>query len=160
MTKDEDVIYMLILWSSLAGLLLYLEIAYHFAGFGWSEFNLVYTVALVTVWTGAETMLIGMLRGWLKKAAYQLALWLPVVWTSAQLVYLRIFKQPLLMEAMFRGGGDALSNYWREALDGILGALPFIVAFALPVILMLVVFRKFRWRLPKPPLRLKAQIWM
>ena len=92
MTKDEDVIYMLILWSSLAGLLLYLEIAYHFAGFGWSEFNLVYTVALVTVWTGAETMLIGMLRGWLKKAAYQLALWLPVVWTSAQLVYLRIFK--------------------------------------------------------------------
>ncbi len=148
MTKDEDVIYMLILWSSLAGLLLYLEIAYHFAGFGWSEFNLVYTVALVTVWTGAETMLIGMLRGWLKKAAYQLALWLPVVWTSAQLVYLRIFKQPLLMEAMFRGGGDALSNYWREALDGILGALPFIVAFALPVILMLVVFRKFRWRLP------------
>lgn len=139
---------MLILWSSLAGLSLYLEIAYHLAGFGWSGFHLLYTVALVTVWTGAETLLIGALRGWLKKLVYQLALWFPVVWTSAQLVYLRIFKQPLLMEAMFRGGGDALSNYWREALDGILGALPFIIAFILPVVLMLVVFRRFRWRLP------------
>lgn len=139
---------MAVLWSSLAGLLLYLEIVYHFAGFGASGFNLVYAAAVVVAWASVETMLIGVIRGRIKKVLYQAALWLPVVWTSAQLVYLRIFKQPLLMEAMFRGGGNALSNYWREALDGILGALPFIVIFALPVVLMLVVFRRFRWRLP------------
>lgn len=140
--------YMFILWSSLAGLLLYLEIAYHFAGFGWTGFNPVYALALAAAWAGAETLLIGILRGRLKKVVYQAALWFPVVWTSAQLVYLRIFREPLLVEAMIRGGGDALSNYWREALAGILGALPFIAVFALPVVLMLIVFRRFRWRLP------------
>ena len=139
---------MAVLWSSLAGLLLYLEIAYHFAGFGAGGFNLLYTAAVVVAWAGVETMLIGVVRGRIKKVLYQAALWLPVVWTSAQLVYLRIFKQPLLMEAMFRGGGNALSNYWREALDGILGAMPFIVVFFLPVVLMLLVFRRFRWKLP------------
>lgn len=139
---------MVILWSSLAGLLLYLEVIYHLAGFGWVGFNPAYAIALIVVWSGVETMLIGVLRGWVKKACYQLALWTPVVWTGAQLVYLRIFRQPLLMEAMVRGGGDALSNYWREALDGIIKTLPFIALLVLPVAILLVTLRRHRWKLP------------
>lgn len=139
---------MFVLWSCLAGLLLYLEVVYHFAGFGWSGFWPWYVLALCAAWAGVETMLVGVLRGWIKKVFWQLFIWLPVVWVSAQLVYLKIFRQPLLMEAMFRGGGDALSNYWREALDGILGTLPVILLLAFPAAAMLTVMRLRRWRLP------------
>jgi len=128
--------------------MLYLEAVYHLAGFGWTEFRPWYVLTLIIVWSGVGTILVGIFRGWVKKVFWQLFLWLPVVWVSAQLVYLRIFRQPLLMEAVFQGGSDALSNYWREALDGILAMLPFIALLVLPVILMLIVFRKRRWRLP------------
>ena len=137
---------MLILWCSLAGLMLYLELVYHFSGFGWSGFWPVYLIMLITAWAGVETIIIGVLRKWLKKFAWYLALWLPVVWTGAQLVYLRIFRQPLLWEAMFRGGGDALTNYWREALDGILRALPFLILLILPAVALPLVLKRVRVR--------------
>lgn len=58
---------MLILWCSLAGLMLYLELVYHFSGFGWSGFWPVYLIMLITAWAGVETIIIGVLRKWLKK---------------------------------------------------------------------------------------------
>lgn len=139
---------MLALWGNLAGLLLYLELAYHFIGFGWSGFHLVYAISLIMVQSGAETLLIGILRGRIKKTCYYAMLWLPVIWTGAQLVYLRIFKQPMLLAAMFRGGGDALTNYWREALSGILGALPFLILLALPAAVLPIILKKRKWILP------------
>lgn len=139
---------MLILWGTLAGLLLYLEFIYHFVGFGQSGFRPLYAALLIMAWAGAETLLTGVLRGRLKKAFYRLSLWIPVVWTGAQLVYLRIFKQPLLMEAAFRSGGEALTNYWREALAGIYASLPFLVLLILPAILLPIVLKKCKWELP------------
>ena len=139
---------MLVLWSSLVGLTLYLELVYHFSGFGWSGFQFFYVLALAVAWAGVETLLVGVLRGRVKKICFQVFLWMPVVWTGAQLVYLRIFKQPMLWEAIFRGGGDALSNYWREALDGVVGALPFLAILILPVPVLLLVLKKLEWKLP------------
>ncbi len=139
---------MYMIWGSLAGLLLYLEIVYHLSGFGLSGCNPVYTITLIAAWSGVQTMLIGVLKGRWKKAAYYCFLWIAVIWYSVQLVYLRIFKQPLLWEAVFRGGGDALSNYWREALEGLLGALPFVLLFLLPAIALGVVLHKSEWKFP------------
>lgn len=139
---------MLVLWGILAGLMLYLEITYHFTGFGWSGFNPAFAVILIIIWSGAATMLIGVLRGRLKKICCYFTLWCPVVWTGAQLVYLRIFRQPLLWEAVFRGGGDALTNYWREALEGVLGTLPFLLLLILPAAALTVAFKKGKLTLP------------
>lgn len=140
---------MFVLWSSLAGLMLYLELVYHFSGFGISGFNPVYLIFLIAAWAGAETLLVGVLKGKLKRFCYQLFLWLPVVWTGAQLVYLRIFRQPLLWEAAFREGGDALTSYWREALNGLLGASPCLVLLILPVPVLHIVLKKCGWKLPQ-----------
>ena len=140
---------MLVLWGTLAGLAFWLELVYHFSGFGWTLFNPIYGIFLIIAWTGIWTLLIGILRGKPKKFVYYIALWLPVVWTSAQLVYLRIFKQPLLWEAIIYRGGDALTNYWREALTGILGTLPFIALMVLPVVIVPILQKRNRWRLPK-----------
>lgn len=139
---------MMVLWGSLAGLLVYLELVYHIVGFGWAEFRPAYPAALILAWTGVETLLIGVLRGRGKKMCYILAVCFPVVWTGAQLVYLRIFKQPLLWEAVFRGGWEALTNYWREVLAGIVGALPFLVLLVLPAAALVLFRGKQGRRLP------------
>ena len=140
---------MLILWGTLAGLALWLELVYHFSGFGWTAFNPIYAAALIIAWAGIWTLPVGLLKGKLKKIIYYLALWLPTVWTSVQLVYLRIFKQPLLWEGMIRGAQDALTNYWREALVSILGALPYILLLVLPVVILPIILKKRGISLPQ-----------
>lgn len=140
---------MLVLWGSLAGFLIYLEAVYHFSGFGWSGYYPIYTFCLIAVWSGAAAILVGVVRGRLKKVIFYLFLWFFTVWACVQLVYLRIFKQPLLWEAAVRGGGDALTNYWREALMGILGALPFLILMLLPGIVAGIVLHKKKWQFPK-----------
>lgn len=139
---------MYVIWGSMAGILLYLEFVYHLSGFGLSSCNPIYTIALILAWSGAQTMLVGVLKGRGKKIIYYFFLWIAVFWYIVQLVYLRIFKQPLLWEAIFRGGGDALTNYWREALEGFLGTLPFIALFLLPPIVEGIVLHRLEWKFP------------
>ena len=140
---------MLVLWGTLAGLALWLELVYHFSGFGWAMLNPFYVFFLIVAWSGGLTLLIGVLKKRIKKIVYYVAIWLPVVWTSAQLVYLRIFKQPLLWEVMIRGGEDALTNYWREALTGILKALPFLILLMLPAIAIPILLKWHGWQMPQ-----------
>ena len=140
---------MLVLWGTFAGIALWLELVYHFSGFGWTMLNPFYMIFLIMAWSGVWTLLVGLLKKRLKKIVYYVAIWLPTVWTSAQLVYLRIFKQPLLWEVMIHGGGDALTNYWREALVGILKALPFILLLILPAIAVPVYLKWYGWRMPQ-----------
>ena len=140
---------MLVLWGTLAGLAFWLELVYHFSGFGWTLFNPIYGIFLIIAWTGIWTLLIGILRGKPKRIVYYTALWLPVVWTSVQLVYLRIFKQPLLWRMMVMEGENALTNYWREALIGIGKTLPFIILLMLPAIVLPLLLKRHNWQLPQ-----------
>lgn len=140
---------MLVLWGTMAGIALWLELVYHFSGFGWTMLNPVYAIFLILAWSGVWTLLVGLLKKRLKKIVYYVAIWLPTVWTCAQLVYLRIFKQPLLWDIMIHGGGDALTNYWREALVGFLKALPMIILLILPAIAVPIYLKWYGWRLPK-----------
>jgi len=139
---------MLLLLGSLAGILLYLEIVYHFCGFGWSGYQPFYSVMLILVYAGVEGFLVGLLKGKLKKTAYYLFLWTPIVWAGLQYVYLHIFKQPLLWEAVFRGAGDALTNYWKEALLGVAQSLPVLLLMVAPAVVLGILFRKRKWELP------------
>ena len=58
---------MLILWGTLAGLALWLELVYHFSGFGWTAFNPIYAAALIIAWAGIWTLPVGLLKGKFKK---------------------------------------------------------------------------------------------
>ena len=140
---------MSIIWGTLAGLLLYLEIVYHLSGFGWSGCNPIYTIMLILAWSGIQTKLVRVVKTRFKNLLYYSFIWFAVVWTGVQLVYLRIFKQPMLWEAVFRGGGDALTNYWREALDGVLGALPFLLLLVLPAVVIGIVIHRTGWQMPQ-----------
>jgi len=143
---------MLMIWASLAGTLLYMEIVYHFGCFGWSGCNPLYALFLILIWSAAMSAAVSAAGGRWKKILYYGFLWLAAVWTGAQVVYLKIFKQPLLWEAAFRGGGDALTNYWRETLEGVLAALPVLVFLLVPPIVIGVVLHKKKWEFPSAKL--------
>lgn len=139
---------MSVIWGTLTGLLLYLETVYHFGGYGWTEWNPMYTIALILAWSGVQSLLIGVLGGRWKKIVYYLAVWSAIIWACVQFVYLSIFKQPLLWEAVFRGGGDALTNYWRETLEGILKALPFLLLLIAPGVAIGIALHRRKWQFP------------
>ena len=136
------------LMGILMGFLLYLEIIYHLGCFGLSFSNPLLTIALTMIVASLETLLIGKLpRKW-KKRVFWLVVGLEYVVFAAQFVYYFIFKQPMLLEAIVLGGGDALTNYWREALQGVLGALPFLILMALPLVVIGVLMHQRILRMP------------
>lgn len=139
---------MFLIWGTLMGTLVYLELVYHISCFGFGSYNPIYMLMLVTLWAAGETLIVGILKGRWKKIAYYFFIWFSLIWTAVQVVYLRIFKQPLLWEAAFRGGGDALTNYWREALEGIIGALPILLLIFMPGIAIGFLFHIKKWVFP------------
>lgn len=140
---------MFLLWGILAGLSLWLELVYHFCGYGWTLFHPIYVLPLIVAWSGVTTLLIGIMKGRLQKVVYYTAIWVPAAWTGAQLVYLHIFKCPLLWDAVVQGGQNALSDYWREALSGIREVLPAVLLLLLPAVVLPVLLRKQGWKLPR-----------
>ena len=127
----------ILLWGSL----LYMEFVYHFACFGLVKCNLLLMVPATLIWAGFGTMLTGFVR----KKANKMILWILQTFTfllfSGQIVYLTIFKQPLLFAAVQNAGQMALINYWRETLSGILSAGGYLLLLALPLILTGVLLR-------------------
>ncbi|MBO4514462.1 MAG: hypothetical protein J5721_02180, partial [Lachnospiraceae bacterium] len=128
---------------------LWLELIYHVSGFGWKFGNPLYTVFVALAWAAVETLVVLVVKGKAKKVFFLIFVWWSIVWTGAQITYLHIFKQPMLWEAVFRGGQDALTNYWREALTGFLQVSPYILLILIPGIVFGVLLRKKKLKLPK-----------
>ncbi|MDR0949443.1 MAG: sulfatase-like hydrolase/transferase, partial [Lachnospiraceae bacterium] len=140
---------MLLLWGVLAGILLYMEIIYHLGCFGITIGTPVLTIPFILIVSGLIALLIGSVpKKWKKRCLY-LTLVPIFILFAAQMVYMNIFKQPLLWEATIQGGQDALTNYWREALVGVGITSPFLLLQALPMIILAVLFRKKVWILPR-----------
>ncbi len=140
---------MLVLWLIFAGIFLLAEVTYHFSGYGLVLANPLYALALICVWSGVFTFLVSIVKGIWKKILYFLLTALVVIWNCAQIVYLHIFKQPLLWEATFTGGGDALTNYYKEALLGIWQCLPLILLLFAPLVVTAVLIGRKKWQLPQ-----------
>ena len=100
-------------------------------------------------WSAVETMIVMIAKRKAKKVFFLIFVWWSILWTAAQITYLHIFKQTLLWEAVFRGGQDALTNYWREALTGIFQVSPFLLLIIAPGVVIGVMLRKKKLKLPK-----------
>lgn len=119
----------------LAGTLLYLEIVYHLGCFGLSACNPVFALAFILIVASLEALIIGSVGEKWRKRVFWIFMGLEYALFAAQTVYMGIFKQPLLWEAVVRGGGDALTNYWREALAGVLSVSVYLVLMVLPLVI-------------------------
>lgn len=141
-----------LLWGSL----LYMELVYHFSCFGLSGYQPLLMLACSFIWAGLGTLCTGFVR----KKGNTAVLWclqaLGFLIFASQIVYLKIFQQPLLIAAITNAGGMALKNYWRETLTGILSASGFLLLLAVPLILTGVLL-KIKW-LPMNSHSLKGRL--
>ncbi len=126
-----------------------MEVVYHLGCFGFSACNPIFAFVLILTAASFQALVIGNVPGNWKKRIFWLFFLAEYILFAAQMVYMGIFKQPLLWEAMVRGGKDALTNYWREALDGILKMMPFLILLALPLIIAFLVYGRKKRKLPK-----------
>jgi len=140
---------MLATWLSLSGLFLWLEIIYHVSGFGFKFGNPLFTIFVVLTWTSIETLILMVVKKKAKGILFRIFVWWSIFWTVCQITYLHIFKQPMLWEAVFRGGQDALTNYWREALTGFLQVIVYVILCILPGVILGIMVRKKKLKLPK-----------
>lgn len=130
----------ILMWSSL----LYMELVYHFSCFGLSAFNPLIMLPSTLIWAGLGTMFTGFVRKKGNKATLWVLQSLGFLTFACQIVYLNIFKQPLLIAAVQNVGGMALKTYWRETLMGILSVSGSLVLLALPLILTGILLKK-KW---------------
>lgn len=71
--------------------------------------------------------------------AVSIVLW---VWFSTQAVYHTIFKTFMVLYSI-QGGGDAITNFWKAALNGIFRTSPVIVVLFVPSLLLILFGKKF-----------------
>ncbi len=134
----------MVLLGVLAGALLYFEVVFHLGCFGFLACNPVFTLTLVLTLASVETFLICLVRGKWKSILYWLFLIAEYILFAVQMVYMGIFKQPLLWQAVIYGGQDSLTNYWRETLEGILNVLPFLLLLLVFLVAAGLLFAKKR----------------
>ncbi len=135
----------MIVWLVYAGILIYMEIVFHLGCFGLQGANPIFTVGLIAFVSALQALIGGCFSRRGERRASRIMLWLEYLIFAVQAVYFHIFRQPLQLVAMFVGGQDALTNYWREALTGILQTLPLLLLLALPLILLEVLRKKKKW---------------
>lgn len=143
---------LLLMWGSLV----YMEIVYHFACFGFVAYNPLLMLVSALIWSGLGTVLTGFVR----RKGNTIVLWILqavgyLVFT-VQIVYLNIFKQPLLIAAVQNAGGMALTTYWRETLAGILNVSIYLIVLAVPLVVTGVLL-KIKW-LPMNSHSIKGRI--
>lgn len=129
---------LLLMWVSL----IYMEVVYHLSCFGFVACNPLLMFTSTLIWAGLGTMLTGFVR----KKANTIILWvlqsLGFLVFASQIVYLKIFKQPLLIAAVRNAGGMALTTFWRETLAGILNTGIYLIILSLPLVLTGILLKK------------------
>lgn len=136
-------------WLVYAGILIYMEIVFHLGCFGLQGVNPIFTLGLITLIAAVQTFISGCFSEKGEKRASGIMLWLQYAVFAVQAVYFHIFKQPLQIRAIFVGGQDALTNYWREALVGLLQTLPLLLLLMLPIPGLELMRKLGRWQ-PRP----------
>lgn len=139
----------MVFWAIYAFVLFYMETVFHLGCYGLKGCNPVFSLGLIALIAALQALISGIQP----KRRHKLIFWIMVVpeyvLFAVHTVYYQIFKQPLQIGLAVAGGQDALHDYWREALTGILHALPLLLLLALPLIGMgIVQHRSRRWRMP------------
>lgn len=111
-----------------------MEAVFHLGCFGLVGINPVFTIGLISLIAAVQALISGSLPRRNRHKAFWIMTILEYLVFFVQTVYFRIFQQPLQIRAMLVGGQDALTNYWKVALDGLLHASPMLILMVLPLV--------------------------
>lgn len=138
----------MIIYVIYLGLLLYWEIVFHIGCFGFTISSPWILLGLLSGLAAIQAFITGLAgRKYKRKIFWAFSITEYMIF-AVQTVYYTIFRQPLQFRAMIMGGEDALTNYWREALMGILKALPMLLILAWPLALVAYFFYREKKQLP------------
>ena len=137
-------------WIIYAGILLYMEIVFHFGCFGFKGGNPVFTLGLIALIACIQALISGVQQKKWRRRVFWILTVPEYLLFAAQAVYYRIFRQPLRIGIAVNNGQDALSNYWREALTGIVRTLPLLLMLALPLIAIGIMLHRHKTWHPFP----------
>ena len=139
--KEKNTMYRI--FSFIFATLIWLETVYHTATFGMTVLNPVLMIPSIILVAAFETIFVGLTK---KRAVNMGILWgmqgFNLFLFVLQLVYYKIFTRPLLLETAFATGGDAITDFWGVALDGIIRSLIPLVLMAVPLIVMAILLHK------------------
>ncbi len=98
---------------------IYMEFIFHL--YFWKDVRIFVPTALGLALTVSafQAFLVSVLKGKAGKVCFGIFLGVDYLFFAVQMVYRAIFKQPLMIKAVFEAGGDALTTFWRETLQGI-----------------------------------------
>lgn len=142
--------------------LVYMELVYHFASFGFRGINPIFMIPAVLFLAGLETLSVGFFKRRKNQRVMWVCLTVDYLIYASQLVYLSIFKQPLLGAAMVNAGTDAVTNYWREGLRAILSNTGYLLLLAVPFFVAggLIYFEVLWLKNQKKKARVASLAWM
>ncbi len=127
----------------LVATLVWLEAVYHIGVYGMNAVQPMFMLAFVIAVAAFETLFVKISK---KRAVNLGILWtfqgLNVFLFAVQVVYHKIFTRPLLMELAFTTGGDAITDFWMVALDGIIRSIIPILFMAVPLVVMAILLKK------------------
>lgn len=117
------------------GTYLYMELIYHFSCYGLSAVNPILVIPVWLFLAGGSVLLTGFRSNKVNKSVFWVILTGDYLLFASQLVYMKIFKQPLLIAAVTNAGKAAVTNYWREGLHAVLQASGWLLLLVLPLLL-------------------------
>lgn len=120
---------------------LYMEFIFHLYFWRNVHVSLCPALAVILFVSVLQSCLQSLLKGKVKRVFFWLCLGMDYLLFASQLVYRSIFKQPLMIDAVVYGGGDALTNFWRETIQGILDAGLGLIALALGMLWIAIVLK-------------------
>lgn len=122
--------------------LLYLEGVYHVAVFGLTAANPMLMIPAAIVVAAIETVLLGLSK---KRTVNLVIIWVLLsvnfLIFASQVVYYKVFSQPLLIDVAVTTGGQALTDYWSVALEGIINSIIPLIFMAVPFVVAAVMLR-------------------
>lgn len=122
--------------------LIYYELIYHVSCFRELPVNLLLLLPLCILAAGIQALAAGFLKGRGKRAFLWIMQSVQFLLFAAQLVYMRLFKQPLLSAAVWNGASDALSSYWKETIAAVFDTAGYLILLALPFALTAFLLKK------------------
>lgn len=122
--------------------LTFMEMIYHIGVVGLQEMNPLLGIPMAILVAGVECLLITLGKRVVNKSVLWIVQTVNYLVFASQLIYMRIFTQPLLMAAAINAGESALTNYWRELLYAIGQNIVNVILLGLPLVATGILLKK------------------
>lgn len=120
----------------------YFEIVFHLFAFHGVGENIGYPILFALIFGTVFTLIVSAFSKKVNRIIATVLTVLGLIWYSAQIVYLHIFKTFLAIYTIGENGADAVGEFYEQAIKAILSCIVPILLFAVPLVVLCVLCAK------------------